>query len=211
MSSNLKVISFILIFIGLVITGFVYKVKQSEAEPELSALVYPIARPLPDFEMMDHQGERFDNDQFLGKWSVVFFGFTNCPTICPTIMADLNKVAKSLAPKTYKEIQFVFISIDPERDTVERLSQYIPHYNPDFIGLTSDLDTLTKLTKSMGVAFLKVPMAGSDNYDMQHSDRLFIIDPHGRRYGIFASHPTSPGKVDVTQVVLDLETLVRVK
>ena len=210
MSSNIKVIVFIVLFIAGAIGGFIYKVSNHNAEPELSALVYPNPKPLPDFQLETHKGESFDNDQLLGTWSVIFFGFTFCPDVCPTTMAALGQVAGNLDAKTANKVQFIFVSVDPERDTREKLAEYVPFFNESFIGLrTDDAKMLESFSRELGAVYMKVPFG--DSYQMEHSARIFIVDPHGRRYGIFADHPTSPGTIDVPTITRDIHTLVKYK
>lgn len=200
-----------LIAIGLlllaVIGGFVYKLHRAQAEPEIQALLYPTPKQLPEFSLVDHKGEKFSRDQLLGQWSIIFFGYTFCPDICPTTMATLSSISKDLPDDVANKVQVVFVSVDPERDTVERLANYVPFYNPDFIGTTGSDVQLKIISMAVGAVYLKMPMG--DSYQMQHTGRIFIIDPMGRRFGIFADNNTAPGTLDANQIKQDLIAIVR--
>ena len=87
---------------------------------------------------MDHHGQVFDNDRLLGKWTLVFFGFTYCPDICPTTMGFLNELMGQLEGTEAEDTEVVMVTVDPARDTVEQLASYVPYFNPDFTGVTGD-------------------------------------------------------------------------
>ena len=201
-----------LIALGLllvaVLGGFVSKLYRSQAQLIVEAQIYPKPRTiLPEFSLVDNKGNAFSNDQLLGQWSVLFFGYTFCPDICPTTMATLSVIEKELPEDVASDVQFVFVSVDPERDTVERLNGYVPFYNEEFIGTTGTFEQLDIITRAVGVAYLKMPMG--DTYQMQHTGRIFIIDPNGRRYGIFSGKNNVPGTLDAEQIKADLISIVR--
>ncbi|PCJ45471.1 MAG: hypothetical protein COA74_15650 [Gammaproteobacteria bacterium] len=199
----MKIIS-ILLLVCLLAAGIVYKIYSPSQDHLITTLVYPKAKTLPDFKLTDHLGKPFSNEQFQGKWSVVFFGFTYCPDVCPTTMASLSQVAEALGEEKLKQLQFVFVSVDPERDTIERLAKYIPFYHEDFIAITGDDKDLLPFALSLGAVYMKVPT--DDSYTMSHSGRLFIINPKGQRFGIFSKSDT--GAIDVESVAQDLGTIL---
>ena len=189
---------------SLLILGFVYQQFILSEKPLTSTLVYPKAKPLPSFQLTDHDNNAFTEQQLKDKWSVLFFGFTFCPDVCPTTLAALSQVAGKLSKEQQAKIQFVFVSVDPERDTVERLAEYIPFYNEDFIALTGDQQQLSKFALSLGAVYMKVPEG--DGYTMSHSDRLFIVNPQGERFGIFTKSPT--GGIDIEAIAKDLQQIL---
>ena len=207
MTGKSKTVIAILMLVAVVLAGFIYKIHRANQATAIQALVYPSPKLLPEFEMTSHLNESFSQNQWLGKWSVVFFGFTFCPDICPTTLSSLAEVANNLPLDVKTKTQFVMVSVDPERDSVERLSGYVPFFHEDFIGLTGSPEQLKKLSMSVGAVYLKQPMG--DTYTMQHTARIFIVDPMGRRYGIFAEDETNPAVVNVAQVQNDLIQIVR--
>lgn len=195
----------LLVSAAVILWGVMYIVSQPEPPALSSAIIYPKAKILPDFELTDHQNNSFKNIQLQDKWTVMFFGFTSCPDICPTTMSALTQVANTLPPEIIEQLQFVFVSIDPERDSIEQLSKYMPFYHPDFIGITGEIEQLTVLSMSLGAMFVKVP-SETESYTMSHTSRLFIIDPLGQRYGIFSM---STGAIDIASITQDLDTIIR--
>jgi len=207
MSGITKTLFAIGLLLITVIGGFVYKLHRAQAEPEIAALLYPTPKLLPEFNLVNHKGESFNHDQLLGQWSILFFGYTFCPDICPTTMATLSRIMKDVPADVAAKVQVVFVSVDPERDTPERLSNYVPFYNPDFIGTTGTDEQLKIISMAVGAVYLKMPMG--DSYQMQHTGRIFIIDPMGRRFGIFADDNNVPGTLNAQQIKQDLISIVR--
>ncbi|TDJ23455.1 MAG: SCO family protein [Gammaproteobacteria bacterium] len=165
---------------------------------DVSATVLRDAKPLPKFVLEDHFGNGFTNKNLKNQWSFVFFGYTHCPDVCPTTLALLNQVDQVLKkekgiilPKT------IFISVDPERDTIEQLTDYVPYFNPEFIGVTGSMENLQVLTKSLGIAFGNEGDADNVDYEVFHSTRIMLIDPEVRLKALF-SFPH-----DVNQIVSD--------
>lgn len=207
MTGNSKTILFLVAFITMVLGAFTFKVLKTNAEPEIQALIYPKPKQLPDFTMTAHTNTEFSENNLLGKWSVVFFGFTYCPDICPTTMSDLGELAENLPEDVAKKTQFLFVSVDPERDTVEQLANYVPFFNEEFIGAVGTPDQLEIFSKSLGAVYVKVPWG--DSYQMQHTGRIFIVNPAGQRFGIFAEDHANPGVLNVPVMTSDLIQIVR--
>ena len=165
---------------------------------DVSATVLRDAKPLPKFVLEDHFGNGFTNKNLKNQWSFVFFGYTHCPDICPTTLALLNQVEKVLKKETDIDLpKTIFISVDPERDTVSQLAEYVPYFNPEFTGVTGSLENLQVLTKSLGIAFGKDSDTESKEYEVFHSSRIMLIDPEGRLKALFASPH------DVNQIASD--------
>ena len=112
-------------------------------------------RDIQPFTLVDHTGKNFDNRSLEGHWSFVFFGYTHCPDVCPTTLSVLNSVAHRLED-VKNQVQFVFISIDPERDTPEKLGQFVSYFNGTFIGATGTNDAISALTRQLGVIYARV-------------------------------------------------------
>ena len=172
--------------------------------PDLSGLhatVLNQPRDVQPFTLVDHTGKTFDNRALLGRWSFVFFGYTHCPDVCPTTLSVLNSVARKL--ESHKnQVQFVFISIDPERDTPEKLGQFVSYFNGTFIGATGTDDAINALTRQLGVIYARVgENSGTDNYLMDHSASVLLFDPAGRFHAVF----TPP--LDATHMADDFKVI----
>ena len=179
----------ILAFILLVVWGFVWRINQpvimSNEELRINgAVVLNTPRIFSDFELVDHRGEVFNQEHLQDVWTIVFFGFTHCPDICPTTLAILNDTYSKLKDRERERMQIVMISIDPERDTVEKLAEYVPYFNNEFIGVTGNKHLIKRLTAELNVAYNKVPL-DSDDYTVDHSTQLVLINPKGHYHGFF--------------------------
>ena len=158
-------------------------------------------RDVQPFTLVNHTGKTFDNRALLGRWSFVFFGYTHCPDVCPTTLSVLNSVARKLEGHE-NQVQFVFISIDPQRDTPEKLGQFVSYFNGTFIGATGTDDAINALTRQLGVIYARVEEnSGTDNYLMDHSASVLLFDPAGRFHAVF----TPP--LDATHIADDFKVI----
>jgi protein SCO1/2 len=149
------------------------------------------ARPLPEFAFVDHAGQPFGPDRLHGRWSLLFFGFTSCPDVCPTTLGLLAQVEKQLSDLPPEERpQVVLVSVDPQRDTPEQLASYVKFFSPSFIGVTASQASIKEFTRSMGVPVAIKP-TGEGRYTVDHSAAVFAIDPAGEWRALF-SPPHSP-------------------
>lgn len=163
-------------------------------EPQSQGYVLDEPRPLPDFELVDEQGARFTREDFKGQWSLLYFGFTYCPDICPSSLAVMAQVKQALAGEGGVEDRYYLVSVDPGRDTPERLSEYVTYFDPEFRGLTGEFAQLDVITQAAGAVY-KIPDAPeSDDYLVAHSSTLTLIDPEGRIHAIFTS-PFDPDAI----------------
>lgn len=147
-------------------------------------------RPTAPFQLEDYNQKPFTLKQLQGKWSFVFFGYTNCPDVCPATMIQFQLMAKKLAdkPKYLAKTQFVFISVDPERDNPKYLKTYVQFYNKDFIGVTGKPDELLKLSRQFGVIYMKIPQKDDPkNYLIDHSAAIILLNPEGNLVSIFSA------------------------
>jgi protein SCO1/2 len=132
-----------------------------------------------DFKLFDHTGAPRTLHDFRGKVVVFFFGYTQCPDACPTTLSELASVMQKLGPDAAK-VQVLFITVDPERDTPALLSQYVPAFNPTFLGLYGDAAATAETAKEFKVIYQKQPGATPGTYTMDHSAGTFIFDTEGR-------------------------------
>jgi protein SCO1/2 len=159
-----------------------------DRSPDLSGLhatVFSTPRDIPSFSLVDHTGKNFDNRSLEGRWSFIFFGYTHCPDVCPTTLSVLNSVARKLEHRK-DQVQFVFISVDPARDTPEKLGQFVAYFNGAFIGATGTDAAINALTRQLGVLYARAEAnSGKDNYLMDHSASVLLFDPGGRFHAVF--------------------------
>jgi protein SCO1 len=154
-------------------------------------------RSVNQFNLTGIDKKSFDNNSLQGKWTLVFFGFTNCGYICPTTMAELGKMYRLLEENGVKNLpQVVMISIDPERDTQEKLASYVTSFHPAFYGARGDEQSIKVLTREMGIAYAKVENKDQNdpqNYDIQHSGAVMLFNPQGELNAFF----TTPHHADL--------------
>ncbi|HKU16734.1 MAG TPA: SCO family protein [Steroidobacteraceae bacterium] len=156
---------------------------------ETATLLVP-PRPLPPLDLVDHDNRPFDIERLRGGWSFVFFGFTSCPDACPITMSALAQTTKLLADLPERERpRVVMISVDPERDTPERLAAYVKAFDPAFVGATAAKPVLDELAQRMGVLAAVRPLDG-DNYTVDHTTSVFLVDPDGALRALFSAPQT---------------------
>jgi protein SCO1/2 len=131
------------------------------------------------FELTDHWGQTRRLEDFRGKVLAVFFGFTHCPDVCPSTLAEMAEVMARLGPRA-DQLQVVFITVDPERDTQALLAEYVPAFHPSFIGLRGDLEATARTAKSFRVFFQKVKGKTPESYTIDHTAGSYIYDRTGR-------------------------------
>jgi len=145
----------------------------------------PLSAPLigGPFALTNHEGKRLTDKDLLGQPFAISFGFTHCPDVCPTSLLDLSAVIEKLGPEAAK-MRFLFVSIDPERDTPEQLKLYLSSFNPNITGLTGTLDEVKVAGKAYRAYWQRIPT--SDGYTMNHSTFTYLIDRHGKFHSLIA-------------------------
>ncbi len=151
--------------------------------------------------LTDHTGKARTLADFRGKVVVIFFGFTQCPDVCPTTLAEMGKVVKELGADGDK-VQVLFVSVDPERDTRELLKQYVTAFHPSFLGLSGDAEATARAAKEFKIYVRKQPTKGG-GYTVDHSAGTFILDQQGR-LRLFAQHGAG-----APLLVEDIRTLLK--
>jgi protein SCO1/2 len=173
---------------------YVARMLNQPAVPSLEAgTALPQARVLPEFLLVDTQGKAGSAAALRGRPTLVFFGFTHCPDVCPTTLALLADVQKRMARQdpAMPGIRVALISVDPERDTPEQLGSYIASFRGDFIGLTGSASEIVKVTRAFGVATARVDLGGG-NYTMDHSAAVFALDSQARIVAVFTPPLSAP-------------------
>ncbi len=179
---------FVAILLGLALAAGIFVALRTQAPPPeaASALLLPEPTPLPEFHLVDQHGQPVDESVFRGQWDLVFFGFTHCPDICPTTLQVLSTARAALADAGQEPLpRIVLVSVDPERDTPEILGPYVEYFGADTLGITGSLEETKKLTSSLGIFFEK-RATDDDNYLVDHSAAVLVIDPDGRFSALFS-------------------------
>jgi protein SCO1/2 len=132
-----------------------------------------------DFALLDHTGKARTLADFKGKVVLMFFGYTQCPDVCPTTMAELAGVMKELGPLA-DQVQVLFVTVDPERDTQALLAQYVPAFDPRFLGLYGDAAATARVAKEFKVFYAKVPGKEAGSYSMDHTAGSYVFDKNGK-------------------------------
>ncbi|KQN98427.1 MULTISPECIES: SCO family protein [Stenotrophomonas] len=175
--------------LGLLLAQKVFGPAGNGGQQTGSIIFYPTPRPLPDFSLGQSDGTRLIPGELRGHWTLVFLGFTSCPDVCPTTLAEL-----ALAQKQWESIpeslrpRVVFVSVDPERDTPARLGEYAHAFHKDTIAATADVPSLERFATPLGLVFQKAPgknfKANPNDYSMDHSASIAVLDPEGRLAGL---------------------------
>lgn len=155
-----------------------------------------------DFALTDHNGKARTLADFKGKVVLVFFGYTQCPDVCPTTMAELASVMQELGPKA-DQVQVLFVTVDPERDTQALLAQYVPAFDPRFLGLYGDAAATAKVAKEFKVFYAKVAGKTAGNYSMDHIAGSYVFDRNGK-IRLFVRHGQGAAPIvhDLKQLLL---------
>ena len=178
----------------------------------LGALTYHITsdRPLSDSELQsigfvifkkpryfsienisDHHNVNFKKQNFLNKWSLLYFGYTSCPDICPATLSQLNLLDQTLkqqSPRVAQQMQYIMATVDPKRDTPNKLSQYMLYFNSNFIGLTGlEKKTIYNFAQQFNIPYIPTPEDSKSSYLVDHSANLIIINPRGDYHGYIIS------------------------
>ena len=201
-------VGFLLCFVAMIVGIFVAEHSQTKKKPidvsQFSGTLLQTPREVAPFELTGTVTENFTNEALQGQWTFMFFGFTNCPKLCPTTMAELAKMYRILEKDKIKTMpKVLMISIDPDRDDLEKMKSYVTAFNQHFIGAIGSEDKVDTLTKQMGIVHMKVAGQGdTEDYDIQHSGTVMLFNPQGKITAFF-SYPH-----DAKAVAHDYELLV---
>ncbi|OHC29412.1 MAG: cytochrome c oxidase assembly protein [Pseudomonadales bacterium RIFCSPLOWO2_12_59_9] len=180
---------FILVAVVALVLGLtVNKVltNSGRADPavllDAGIVLLPQSRGLPSLSLTNQDGQAVAVDQLKGKWSFLFFGYTFCPDICPTTLAQLRELKTLLPEEGRNQLQIIFVSVDPHRDTPAQIKQYLSYFHPGFQGLTGEEATLQKFANAVSIPFIPADTS-KENYTVDHSGNLVILGPDGRQQG----------------------------
>lgn len=169
----------------------------------LSATYLAEGREVTNFELVSHTGQPFTSSSLNGQWTLMFFGFTNCPDVCPMTLFELVGVRERLEEKgLYNNVQTVFVTVDPARDTPERLANYVPDFDERFIGVTGSLEQIDRLARDVGIAHRRHDESGEEDYMVDHGSAVLLVNPQGRLQAIFtAPHRASTMAADIERIL----------
>lgn len=191
-------------FMALVLGLLVHKVLSPgilthDQLNEQGLFVYDMPRRISNFTLTDQHGEAFTQDWLKGKWSLLFFGYTYCPDICPVTLATISQFEKLLQqedPEVAAHLQVAMVSVDPQRDTAEKLAQYMAYFGADYVGATGEYIDIFNLARQLNVAFGYQPQEDG-TYLVNHSGEIILINPEGHFHGFFKL-PHDPQKMLTT-------------
>jgi protein SCO1/2 len=218
MQSIKSTVGLCVIFISIVLVMFVFsKLRTPQLSPDemraQGVFILPTPRDIGPFQLTDHTGETFNRQSLEGHWSFIFFGFTNCPDVCPTSLSVLGQVENQLkrqAPELANGFKVRLVSVDPDADTLERLGAYVSAFSPDFLGVRGERAELVQFTDQVNVAFAKVPLrspvegSGAQSYTVDHTGNIVIINPRGHYHG-FIKLPHKAETIRLTYQTLDAQ------
>ncbi|MDD3762194.1 MAG: SCO family protein [Nevskiales bacterium] len=162
-------------------------------------------RPLPEMQLVDENGAPFTRASLRGHWTLLFPGFTYCPDICPTTLALLKQVEQGLG-KDAAEVQVLFFSVDPERDTPDVMKRYVHYFSPNFHAATVSEPALKEVAQALGVAYIKVEGDTPESYTMDHSAALVLINPDAEIAAYFTPPHSVEGLVHDLRQLLNTST-----
>jgi protein SCO1/2 len=155
---------------------------QQNALIDAGVILLPQGRLLPELSMSDQNGQPVRLDQLQGKWTLLFFGYTYCPDICPTTLAQLRQIRGELPAATRDHLRVVLVSVDPERDTPQQLKQYLEYFDKSFIGLTGSVAQIQTLANAVSIPFIPADTR-KPGYTVDHSGNLALLGPDGTQRG----------------------------
>lgn len=205
-STYIKKTIMILVIISASVTGFMasnsYFNKTTEINYQ-SLLIYPQAKSFSGFKLINQNNKTLTIEDFANNWTLLFFGFTSCPDVCPTTLTELQKIYKLLQTEIPEQMpQILFVSVDPDRDTPEVLKNYINFFNPSFNAATGDTANIIALTSQLGVAYSVEEHVNTESYyNVDHTAAIFVVSPNKKLHGIF---PTPHNESKITADLLQL-------
>ncbi|MBF0137539.1 MAG: SCO family protein [Magnetococcales bacterium] len=164
---------------------------------DLMGALLPFQKPLTDFQLTDHQGKAFTLARLQNQWTLLFFGYTHCPDVCPMALGFLGEVFTHLGKDPFgkTKLQGVFVSVDPKRDSLELLKDYVAFFNPEFLGATGPEPMLKDLAQQVGAYYAINPGGTDDAYEVSHSSAFFMISPQGNLVGVVSPNNNTPDQV----------------
>ncbi len=180
------VVALVFLCAAIMSSVFIFHAKQAPVQTNLAnnaGMIFPAARDIKPFHLVTADQQKFTYDRLKGHWTLLFFGFTHCASVCPVTMDMLSRAYPDLH-KQYPNLQIALVSLDPERDNNSALAAYTKKYHPDFLGVTGKIEELRKLQSQLGVFSAKEAENNASNYQIQHTPSIMLINPNGKWAGI---------------------------
>lgn len=176
----------IMLFTGIILLPFSNEAESGNLPEEIQELILEHPVPVRPFSLLDQENKPFTVDRLKGNWTLMFFGYTHCPDVCPTTLAEVDNAASRLdkIPQGKNKLQYVFVSIDPGRDNPRQLGEYVGYFGAKFIAVTGDHKQLKQLANPLGIKY-KIGTGFNNEYLVEHSSAMLLIDPEGRSYARF--------------------------
>ncbi|MDH1067758.1 SCO family protein, partial [Pseudomonas sp. GD03985] len=200
MSRTQKTVLVLAAVVALVVGLTVNKVLNSKGDGtdkvallDAGIVLLPQSRSLPDLTLTNQEGQAVTANQLEGKWSLLFFGYTFCPDICPATLAQMRQLQGMLPAEAKERLRVVLVTVDPHRDTPEQLKKYLAYFDPGFQGLTGSQEDIQKLASAVSIPFIPADTS-KENYTVDHSGNLVIIGPDGSQRG-FIRAPVNVDKL----------------
>lgn len=196
----------IVVFITSVMALFLNKITTPRVLSNMElrvngTFVFDQPRIFKDFNLLDQQGEAFNLESLKGQWTLLFFGYTSCPDVCPSTLAVMRDMKSKLRTDIAEQLQIGLVTVDPARDTVESLDPYMNYFDPEFIGVTGEFLEIKRLANQLNMAFVKVPLARASlpdgGYLVDHSANIALINPVGHYHG-FVKAPLDEARMRLT-------------
>jgi len=159
---------------------------------------------VPELAFVDEHGQATSTMELEGRWTLMFFGYTYCPDICPTTLMNLNRLWKTLTPEQQAQLQVVLVSVDPERDLPKSMSQYMDYFNRDFMAFTGNVDSMRQLAARLNAFYAKVEREDG-GYLMDHSANIVLLDPALNYRGYIEPEHTAKRMRPLVQALLELD------
>jgi protein SCO1/2 len=205
-------LTILLLFVVVAGTAIYFNVTHKNSaitEVKIDGMYLPTPKEMIDFELTDNTGKPFTKANLKGHWTMLFFGFTNCGMVCPTTMAALNDMYKHLSTELPSERlpAVVMISVDPDRDSVERMNEYVSAFNPNFVGARAEMPQIETLEKELHLVAVKMQADGAakNQYTINHSAEIMLFNPEGQLQAFMAY----PHKAD--QMAKDYKAILTVQ
>jgi len=188
MTRTQKTVFILVAVVALVLGLTVNRVLSGKGQGDQTALIdagvilLPQSRNVPDLTFTDQDGQPVALDSLKDKWTLLFFGYTFCPDICPTTLAQLRQIKSELPKEAVDKLRVVLVSVDPNRDTPQQLKTYLGYFDKQFQGLTAPVDTIQKLANAVSIPFIPADTS-KPNYTVDHSGNLALLGPDGTQRG----------------------------
>ena len=182
-----KILIAVVAVAALTLGGIASYMTSRPVAPEIDGLLWPQSKALMAIALEDHRHQPFTLERLKGRWTLLFFGYTHCPDVCPVTLTVLKNALALMAGAGTDAAspQVVFVSVDPARDTLDHLAAYMGHFNPEFLGVTGAEPDLKALVRQLGVLYILGEPDASGEYLVDHTAAVFLVDPRGHLVALF--------------------------